>query len=63
MIKTDCFAYERRENPNRTVVELCKALTALYCKQEECPFYKTAEQACKECQYADCKGCPNPCAV
>lgn len=62
-VKTDCFAYEKRKNPDGGCAELCKALTAMYCKNEPCKFYKTAEQACKECTYSDCKGCPNPFAV
>lgn len=52
MVKTDCFAYEETIH-----VGMCRALNALYCKKEECKFYKTVEQACKECTYTDCKNC------
>lgn len=38
MIKTDCFAF--RPNPNR-----CSALNDLYCKYEECHFYKSGGAA------------------
>ena len=50
--KTDCFAYEQTVNG-----ATCRALTALYCQTEECKFYKTPEQACKECTYSDCRNC------
>ena len=33
-VKTDCFAYGRLNNK-------CSILTATYCQQEECKFYKT----------------------
>jgi hypothetical protein len=62
-VKTDCFAYENRVHADGSRKEICKAMTALYCKNGECKFYKSAEQACKECTYEDCKGCPNPLAV
>lgn len=57
-VKTDCFAYTSKETMYGKW-EACKALNALFCKTEECKFYKTREQACKECQYIDCKGCVN----
>lgn len=57
-VKTDCFAYEDRG----TMGGICKALNGMYCKIGECKFYKTAEQACHECTYPDCKGCVNPLA-
>ena len=53
MVKTDCFAYAKLEDGR----EVCRALNALYCKEEECKFYKEKHKACKECEYADCKGC------
>lgn len=53
MVKTDCFAYVKREDG----AEMCAALNAMYCKKEECVFYKNKEKACKECAYKDCKGC------
>ena len=39
--KKDCFAYEF--NPKRGHAQ-CIALRMLYCKREECNFYKTKEQ-------------------
>lgn len=33
--KKDCFAYN-----DKTAVPTCKALTDLYCRKEECKFYK-----------------------
>lgn len=37
-IKTDCFAFRpERLNP-------CSALDDLYCRNSECPFYKTRKQ-------------------
>lgn len=35
MINTDCFAYS-----NKNGTESCMALYKLYCKKEECHFYK-----------------------
>ena len=61
-VKTDCFAYEKRESANGKTKELCKAMNALYCETGECKFYKNTKQACAECVYKDCKGCPNPLA-
>ena len=37
MIKTDCFAY-------RSTPERCTALNDLYCKFEECGFYKVSAE-------------------
>lgn len=63
-VKTDCFAYEDRGMVNGIRMGVrCKALNGLYCKTEECKFYKTAEQACTECVYLDCEGCVNRYAV
>lgn len=36
-LKTDCFAYSKKNNE-------CRALKELYCEKENCPFYKTKEQ-------------------
>lgn len=33
--KTDCFAYRKKGE-----AEACSALNALYCKHEDCKFYK-----------------------
>lgn len=52
-IKKDCFAYDKTENR-----PTCMALDELYCTKEECKFYKTAEQACKDCTYTNCRNCP-----
>jgi hypothetical protein len=57
-IKDDCFACEQRADGKY----VCHALTTLVCKTEVCKFYKTREQACRECTYPDCKGCVNPLA-
>ena len=32
-VNEDCFAYDKEKND-------CKALDCLYCKREECKFYK-----------------------
>lgn len=37
-IKTDCFAYKSDNTYNG-----CNALNKLYCKFEECKFYKNKE--------------------
>lgn len=42
-IKKDCFAYDKVRNS-------CKALKELYCRFEDCNFYKTSEQRCRECK-------------
>lgn len=39
--KKDCFGYEKVRNT-------CKVLDHLYCKEEDCKFYKTKEQFEKE---------------
>lgn len=52
-IKKDCFAYDESE-----IRPKCMALNKLYCKVGECGFYKTANQACKECTYTNCRNCP-----
>lgn len=57
MVKTDCFAYTSFQVITGKTFESCKALDALYCKTEECKFYKNLSQACAECLYDDCNGC------
>lgn len=58
-VKKDCFAYYKRNLGNGQTNEACMALNAPYCKSGECKFYKTADQACEDCTYADCQGCYN----
>lgn len=41
MVKEDCFAYRKEK-------EECNALNELYCKNEECKFYKNREEIRKE---------------
>lgn len=42
--KTDCFAYKPgQQNPRRKAE--CTALEKLYCKEGECRFYKSMEDA------------------
>ena len=36
-VKKNCFAYDKNKNT-------CKALSCLYCKYENCEFYKTKEE-------------------
>ena len=52
--KEDCFAYDKKRRD-------CKALNDLYCRFEECPFYKTEFQRCMECKMSrksiTCKEC------
>ncbi len=43
-IKEDCFAY----NGDKSKTIPCTALNDLYCKNEECKFYKSKEQREKE---------------
>jgi hypothetical protein len=59
MVKTECFAYDCVKLANGRTTEVCRALTSMICKNGECSFYKTPEQACHECTYMDCKGCIN----
>ena len=40
-IKTDCFAYKEK-------LKKCVALDDLYCKREECKFYKSKSQKGRE---------------
>lgn len=40
-VKKDCFAYVKEIND-------CIVLTDLYCKKENCSFYKTKEQYIKD---------------
>lgn len=40
-VKTDCLAYNKDFND-------CIVLTDLYCKKENCSFYKTKEQYLKD---------------
>lgn len=42
-VKRDCFAYNKG-----SYSKPCIALDDLYCKKEECKFYKTKEQFEKE---------------
>lgn len=42
-IKTDCFGYDKGYYLG-TQYERCNALRELYCKNEECKFYKSKEQ-------------------
>ena len=42
-IKEDCFAY----NPAKTLEkDRCNALINLFCKKEECRFYKKKKKGC-----------------
>lgn len=43
--KKDCFAYR-----NKGGIEKCTALKFLYCKCEECKFYKTQREMCRSCK-------------
>lgn len=61
-IKDDCFACGTRVDPAGRTKYVCNALTTLVCKTEVCKFYKTREQACRECTYQNCTGCVNPLA-
>lgn len=55
-VKTDCFAYEPKGRGK------CRALRWLYCKEEECKFYKPKGTECDSCNKsrfhicADCRG-------
>lgn len=40
-VKKDCFEFDKTNN-------CCKALRELYCKRENCVFYKSKEQYEKE---------------
>lgn len=40
-VKTDCFGFDKAK-------QNCKALKELYCKNENCRFYKTKKQYEKE---------------
>lgn len=55
-VKTDCFAYYEATVGNSTRRK-CLALNELYCRKEECKFYKSVDTVCKNCQFTDCKGC------
>lgn len=44
-VKKDCFAY----NVSRRAGEGCKVLRDLYCKHEECKFYKPKGTECNSC--------------
>lgn len=48
MIKTDCFAYSKKRT-----TEDCKVLKHLFCKNENCKFYKTVEQHKADVEKAD----------
>lgn len=41
MIQTDCFAFDVKKLE-------CNCLNDLYCKKENCKFYKSKEQYIKE---------------
>ena len=41
MIQTDCFAFRKEKLE-------CNALNNLYCKNEECRFYKNRDEYIKE---------------
>ncbi len=57
-VKKDCFGYMVRGGKGT-----CKALNGLYCKYEECKFYKEKDETCKGCpnkgQTAICVSCAN----
>lgn len=46
-VKKDCFAYRKTERD-----EQCNILLRLYCREENCKFYKTEEQLNQERQKA-----------
>lgn len=56
-VKTDCFAYRKITQPNGRTEEKCFALLELYCKNEECKFYKEQTKACMDCNFTNCGGC------
>lgn len=39
-IKKDCFAYREKETSSGLLKQECNALNDLYCKKENCNFYK-----------------------
>ena len=41
-IRHECFAYDKATNS-------CNALNQLYCRKEECKFFKTANERCYGC--------------
>ena len=57
MVMADCFAYAKLGDSEDLRFATCRALTALYCKDGECKFYKNIDQACKACSYENCQGC------
>lgn len=46
--KTDCFAY-RQGNFFGSDFEICDALDKLYCRKENCKFYKNKDTHKKDC--------------
>ncbi len=42
MIKRDCFAFEAENE--MTNKDRCAALTKLWCREENCKFYKTRKE-------------------
>ncbi len=42
MIKRDCFAFEAENE--MTNKDRCTALTKLWCREENCKFYKTRKE-------------------
>ncbi len=47
--KKDCFAY-KLTNKNGILNEKCKALKEMYCRREECKFYKPKGTECDSCK-------------
>lgn len=46
-VKRDCFAYRKTKKD-----EQCNVLLKLYCREENCKFYKTEEQLNREREMA-----------
>lgn len=44
-VKTDCFAYEVRPIRGGSCGIGCKALKKMFCKEEDCSFYKPRRDA------------------
>lgn len=49
--KTDCYAYLKRQGR-----EVCTALTEVFCRKEECKFYKSLKDVCLGCE-GNCERC------
>lgn len=43
MVREDCFGFDIKKRQ-------CRVLNATYCRNEDCKFYKTKEQRCRECR-------------